>query len=109
MDGRQFDDLTRKLATGTSRRALLRGFLVGTAAIATAAVLDGCARRQERPSSTAHRDLLQCMSVTAPEDTQTKVDVHFALEVRGTPCVPHGAFTDLPRGASRIRRHVHCS
>jgi hypothetical protein len=40
MDGRQFDDLTRKLATGTSRRALLRGLLVGTAAVATTAVLD---------------------------------------------------------------------
>jgi hypothetical protein len=33
MDGRNFDDLTRKLATGTSRRSVLRGLLGGAAAL----------------------------------------------------------------------------
>jgi len=38
MDGKNFDELTRKLATGTSRRSVLRGLVGGGAALAAAKV-----------------------------------------------------------------------
>ena len=39
MDGRGFDELTKKLAKGASRRSLLKGLLGGAGAVAATAVL----------------------------------------------------------------------
>ncbi len=38
MDGRGFDDLTRKLANGVSRRSILKGLLGGAGAAAAAGI-----------------------------------------------------------------------
>ncbi len=48
MDGKNFDDLTRKLATGTSRRNVLRGLLGGAAALGGLKASGTLAARQEK-------------------------------------------------------------
>jgi hypothetical protein len=53
MDGRNFDDLTRKLAKGASRRSFLKGLLGGAGAVAaTAVVKQGVEADHCNPSTT---------------------------------------------------------
>ena len=53
MDDRKFDSLVKSLATGTSRRAVLKGILgLGGAALAGGALLDGDAHAARRPTPT---------------------------------------------------------
>ena len=48
MDGNNFDDLTRKLATGASRRSVLRGLLGGAAALGGLKATDALAAKMDQ-------------------------------------------------------------
>src|SRR5690349_12690899 len=48
MDGKNFDELTRKLATGASRRSVLRGLLGGAAALGGLKATDTLAAKETK-------------------------------------------------------------
>ncbi|MGH2559311.1 MAG: hypothetical protein ACRDJH_09620 [Thermomicrobiales bacterium] len=108
MDGKRFDDLSRALAQGRTRRGVLKGLAAGVAAGVAALTRRGDAAAQRLPNGAACRRATQCASFQCADGvccTTSCTGQCEACDLAGAV----GACTPLPAGSQQHGARPACT